>query len=101
MGTRRWWWGRCLAESAPPRDSLRLLLSTSSLLTVFLRVHAALREPPMRLCARCPDLRRPRLLRPADVRPRISRCLWTGSTIQLMRGSRRMALCEGSTRMTS
>lgn len=38
---------------------------------------------------------------PAPVSPRASRRLWTGSQIQLMRASRRIALCEGSTRMTS
>jgi hypothetical protein len=46
-------------------------------------------------------LPRPRLRLPSAVRPRHSRCLWTGLQIQLMRASRRMALCEGSTRMTS
>jgi hypothetical protein len=45
--------------------------------------------------------RTPRFCLPIDVRPRDSRCLWTGLAIQLMRASRRTALCEGSTRMTS
>ena len=35
----------------------------------------------------CPLLRSPRNFLPAEVRPRVSRCLWTGSTIQLIRGS--------------
>jgi hypothetical protein len=40
-------------------------------------------------------LPRPRFFLPSAVRPRASRCLWTGLTIQLMRASRRMALCWG------
>lgn len=44
---------------------------------------------------------RKRTFFPAPVSPRASRRLWTGSQIQLMRASRRIALCEGSTRMTS
>jgi hypothetical protein len=39
-------------------------------------------------------------LRPAAVRPRISRCFMVGLQIQLMRGSPRIALWEGSTKMT-
>ena len=37
--------------------------------------------------AACPRCRRPRNFFPALVRPRSSRCLCTGSTIQFMRGS--------------
>ena len=37
----------------------------------------------------------PRFFFPSDVKPRDSRCLWTGLAIQLIRGSRRMALCCG------
>ena len=37
----------------------------------------------------------PRFFLPSAVRPRASRCLWTGLQIQLIRASRRMALCEG------
>lgn len=32
---------------------------------------------------------------PSAVRPRASRCLWTGLAIQLILASRRTALCEG------
>lgn len=37
-------------------------------------------------------LPKPRFFLPSAVRPRISRCLWTGLAIQLIRASRRMAL---------
>lgn len=40
-------------------------------------------------------LPRPLFLLPSAVSPRASRCLWTGLAIQLIRASRRMALCEG------
>ena len=48
-----------------------------------------------------PRLRRPRFERPADVKPRSSRCFMVGRQIQLMCGSLRMAAWLGSTRMTS
>jgi len=38
---------------------------------------------------------RPRFLFPSAVRPLDSRCLWTGFAIQLIRASRRIALCDG------
>lgn len=58
------------------------------------------RELPITLLNLWP-LRIPRFLRPAAVKPRSSRCLWTGLQIQLILGSRRTALWNGSTIITS
>lgn len=58
------------------------------------------RELPITLLNLWP-LRIPRFLRPAAVKPRSSRCLWTGLQIQLILGSRRTALWKGSTIITS
>ena len=69
-------------------------------LSVLRRFHAARLEPPLLLLNRWP-LKPPRFIRPAEVSPRSSRCLCTGLTIQLMRGSLRMTLWLGSTRITS
>ena len=44
---------------------------------------------------------RPRDFFPVAVNPRSSRCFMTGRVIQLMRGSLRMVLCCGSTKITS
>ena len=60
----------------------------------------ARRELPITLLYKWPFLI-PRFLRPAAVSPRSSRCLWTGLHIQLILGSRRTALWNGSTIMTS
>lgn len=60
----------------------------------------ARRELPITLLYKWPFLI-PRFLRPAAVSPRSSRCLWTGLQIQLTLGSRRTALWNGSTIMTS
>ncbi len=45
--------------------------------------------------------RRPRCFLPADVNPRSSLCLWTGLTIQLIRGSLRITECAVSIKITS
>lgn len=67
---------------------------------VFLRFQQARREPPMVLEYLCP-LPKPLDFFPADVKPLISLCLCTALQIQLILGSLRIALCAGSTRMTS
>lgn len=60
----------------------------------------ARRELPITLLYKWPFLI-PRFLRPAAVSPRSSRCLWTDLQIQLILGSRRTALWNGSTIKTS
>ena len=70
---------------------------SDSMLRLF---QQARRELPITLLYRWPFLI-PRFLRPAAVSPRSSRCLWTGLQIQLILGSRRTALWNGSTIMTS
>lgn len=67
---------------------------------VLFLFHAALLEPPIVWVNLCP-LPRPRDFLPADVRPRISRCFITGLHSQLIFASRRIALWNGSTRITS
>lgn len=66
----------------------------------FLRFQAARRDPPI-VCENLYPFPTPRELFPADVRPRISRCFMTALQIQLIFGSRRIALCDGSTKITS
>lgn len=72
-------------------------LRSDSMLRLF---QQARRELPITLLYKWPFLI-PRFLRPAAVSPRSSRCLWTGLQIQLTLGSRRTALWNGSTIMTS
>lgn len=66
----------------------------------FLRRQAARLEPPT-VCEYLYPLPMPRELLPADVRPRNSRCFMTALQIQLIFGSRRIALCDGSTNIIS
>src|SRR3989338_7018496 len=78
--------------------------SGSGVLFFFQRALYRLRRKCMRLLRRqaartegrrrvapWPLLRRPRPLRPAELMPRASRCLWMALTTQLERGALRMA----------